>query len=305
MATLNNKTVTSRHNRPSTVGSTYLEIFYVKNGKMDDPYGVCSVHIFKDTDNGNSSIWIDGDSSSPTFGLVPSSLDKDAAFIFIPASGDHRTTSEGFSVDKFKNTNSTASGIYREEEGHFSVVLKGGASGTTWRGRTKDYINEASSTGGYFDIWTVEDENGGGLRTIINSFELFYDTVFATTEPILLTTSFRLLQKYVNKNSVEKLQVKTDHVVHNQNVSEELKNIFRHSVTSNASIRIVKVKDDTSTGLPYTQILDWTDMDISSDDTLSYSWNTSALDVGTYELQVSSSILDRSIFSDKFSLILR
>ena len=74
-----------------------------------------------------------------------------------------------------------------------------------------------------------------------------------------------------------------------------------------ASVRIIRLKDDTSNGKGYTEVVPWTstDVNVNSDDTIIYNWNTSAMDVGVYELQTSSSFLGQTIMSDKFNLVVR
>ena len=309
MANLNGTPVNPRHNRPSVVGNTYLELFYIQNGTSVDPWEVCSVHIFKDSSNGDSSVWLDTSASSPTFGLVPSSNDSEADFIFIP-SGGADPGDAGFLPTNFDGTVGTASGIFKIDTGRFAVVLKDGVSGGPYRGAASVFESAASATGKYFDIWTVTDAtNSSKPRTLVHSFELFNDSTFSLTEPLLVETSFKLIQKYINKNSKTRIQILCDHIINNRNITEELKNIFRNSVITSAAIRIVKLKDSTSEGLPYTQILDWSDtsgsVHIDSEDTISYLFDATQLDTGNYELQVSSNVLDQTVSSDRFSLVVR
>ena len=304
MVQLNGHNVTPRHNRPGVLGNTYLEFFFINNGSFAHPYEVCSVYIFPDNSNGDAGVWLNED------GLVTPSSIVNADMVFTNSgtfSGAINDPADvAFEPSGYINTVHSASGIYRigDGEGYFAVVLKTGdltASGT--RG------NFASGTGKYFDIWTVVDVLGSDPKTYAHSFELFRDTIFSITEPILVTTSHSLVQKYVNKNSITKLQIKSDHVVNNRNISEEIKNIFSQSVVNNAAIRIIKLKDDTSTGFPYSQIKDWDDtagyVQIDSEDTITYNWDTNGIDTGMYELQVSSNVLDQIIVSDKFNLVVR
>ena len=303
MVQLNGHNVTPRHNRPGVLGNTYLEFFFINNGAFAHPYEVCSVHIFADTTNGDSSELIN---SSGT--LDSSTVSSLAKMEFTNSATVLGTLpdSSGFDPTGFGDDVNTASAIYRigDGEGHFAVALKPNA---LWAGGAS--ANSASSTGKYFDIWTVVDVNGSDPRTYVHAFELFRDVIFSITEPLLVTTSHALVQKYVNKNSIVKLQIKSDHVVNNRNISEEIKNVFTQSVVNNAAVRIIKLKDDTSTGLPYDQIKNWGDtsgyVQIDSADTITYNWDTSGMETGMYELQVSSTVLDQTIMSDKFNLVVR
>jgi hypothetical protein len=123
----------------------------------------------------------------------------------------------------------------------------------------------------------------------------------------MITTRQRLAQKYINKNAKIDLHITSEHTVNNTNITPEVKNIFNSTILDNAAIRIIKLKDDTSTGTPYEETLAWTSTGVSvnSEDTIIYNWNTSAVEVGTYQLQVSSTFLDQNIFSDKFNLVVR
>ena len=88
-----------------------------------------------------------------------------------------------------------------------------------------------------------------------------------------------------------------------------IKNIFKDGVLDNAAIRIVKLNDDSSQGLPFTLIHDWDDTRFSigtdSADTITYNWDTDPLPVGTYQVQASSMVFDNKVISDKFNVILR
>lgn len=83
------------------------------------------------------------------------------------------------------------------------------------------------------------------------------------------------------------------------------------SVIGNPAIRILKISDDTSQGLPYTLIKDWEDtapdIQVDSSDTITMNWNTSGSEIstGVYQFQVSSAVLDNVVMSDKFNLVVR
>ena len=125
----------------------------------------------------------------------------------------------------------------------------------------------------------------------------------------MVNTRQSLTQKYINRGSLEKLQIKTDYVVVNRNVGQDVKNIFKDGILENAAIRIIKVSDQTSTGLPFQLIKDWSEtkpaIQTDSADTIMYNWETSGLQTGTYQVQASSTVLDGRVMSDQFHVVLR
>ena len=320
MATVNTHPVILRHNRPGALSEVLLEMYFIHNGQVTHPYEVCSVHIFPDNNNGDSSNWLETTVGHPDYGLVASSVYSQAAAVFWVSGitgGVQWPGEDLFGEDQYAGGNDISEGIYMlgNEPGRYGVVLSHGDpwhwSPSGWTHTEEEFGPEVSGlqdygTGKYWDIWTVVDANGSNPRTYVHSFELFRDDVITLTEPMMVTTRHHLVQKYVNKNSVVQLQITSDHTVNNANITEEIKNAFTQSVIGDAGIRILKLKEDTSTGLPYVQVLDWNNSTrIDSSDTITFLWDTSNLDTGTYELQVSSNILNQKVFSDKFNLVVR
>jgi hypothetical protein len=292
MATFNNIPVTPRFNRPSPTGKTLLEFQYLKGGVYTDPYEIVSVHIFQDTNLGDPSNWIDRVADSATYGLIADSLQVSAVALF--------TTQVSSTVYV-----PLRSEIYQSGVGKFGVVLEEGMAWTDASSVSRTFTDAPAAK--YWDIWTVRDVVGGALTTYIHQFELFFDSIISLTEPLMVTTSQKLVQKYINKNSKTDLHITSSHTVTNSNITPEVKNIFNNTILNNAAIRIIKLKDDTSTGAPYEEVLAWTStgVAVNSDDTIIYNWDTATQAVGTYELQVSSTFLDQNVMSDKFNLVVR
>jgi len=292
MATFNNIPVTPRFNRPSPTGKTLLEFQYLKGGVYTDPYEIVSVHIFQDTNLGDPSNWIDNVADSATYGLIEDSLQVSAVALF--------TTQVSSTVYA-----PLRSEIYQSGVGKFGVVLEEGMAWTDASSVSRTFTDAPAAK--YWDIWTVRDVVGGALTTYIHQFELFFDSIISLTEPLMVTTSQKLVQKYINKNSKTDLHITSSHTVTNSNITPEVKNIFNNTILNNAAIRIIKLKDDTSTGAPYEEVLAWTStgVTVNSDDTIIYNWDTATQEVGTYELQVSSTFLDQNVMSDKFNLVVR
>ena len=292
MATFNNISVTLRFNRPSPTGKTLLEFQYLKGGMYQDPNEIISVHIFQDTNLGDSSNWLDLSANSPTYGLIADSLQVSAVALFT-TEAEETLYAPGRSE------------IYRRETGKYGVVLEEGMAWTDASSVARTFADAPAAK--YWDIWTVQDVVGGALTTFIHSFEMFEDSIISLTEPLMVTTTQRLVQKYINKNSKTDLHITSSHTVSNSNVTSEVKNIFNNTILNNAAIRIIKLKDDTSTGAPYEEVVAWTStgVTVNSEDTVIYNWDTVAQEVGTYELQVSSTFLNQNVMSDKFNLVVR
>lgn len=85
----------------------------------------------------------------------------------------------------------------------------------------------------------------------------------------------------------------------------DIKNVFRNSTARNAQIRIRK-RNPRTTGL-ITDIVDWTSVgvDVSSENTILYTWNTEALETGDYIVQVKYDLFEETVVSEEFSLVLR
>ena len=302
MTTFNSSSVNARHNRPSTTGRTLLEFHYLKNGEYTDPYNVRSVNIFPVGTSGTGDEYLDLSAGSTLYGLVPSSME---------ASGKTLMAFSGNANESAYEDAVTTSSIFKKSTGKYAVVLKPGLKWVelTNGNHASPNTYNSSAVGKYFDIWTVQDQENGALVTFVHSFELFDDTIISLSEPLMVDTRQKLVQKYINKNSKVDLQITTDHTVTNRNVTEEIKNIFTDAVLNNAAIRIIKYKDDRTTGLPFTEIQGWTSdgVTINSADTILYTWDTSASDVttGTYEVQTSSTLLGQRVMSDKFTVVVR
>tara|TARA_R110002110_G_scaffold66605_1_gene182206 strand:+ start:2258 stop:3154 length:897 start_codon:yes stop_codon:yes gene_type:complete len=298
MATFNNISITPRFSRPGPNSNLLLEFQYLKGGAYYDPYVIQSVHIFRDT-HGTADNILDLAAGSTNYGLVASANTLSATMLFQGSDDEADFTLSG-------DASGQSLAIFKRSTGKYGVVLR---EGMVWTNPVNSsattYTN--ATTGKYWDIWTVKDVVGGTFSTFIHSFHLHTQSVITLTEPLLITTSQKLVQKYINKNSKIDLHVRSEHTINNTNITEEVKNIFDQTVMDSAAVRIIHLKDDTSTGTGYTEIVPWTSTGVivNSDDTIIYNWDTSAANVGMYELQTSSTFLGQTIMSDKFNLVVR
>lgn len=298
MASFNGYTVVKRYNRPSVLLKTLLEMYFTNNGSYFDPNDISACYILPDTSSSN--------------GAPDIYINRDASAIGTSAYGKLNASGEALKVATFtgissvtaydpSTTPSTASAIYSIGTGHYGVVLEGETF--------PSFSSLGISDGRYFDAWLVRDfsatEASAGYKLYVNKFTVFNDRIVSFTEPYQITSKSKLSQKYIELSSTETLRITTDTFVANRNFPTDLKTIFRDSVVTSAEIRIRKRNPYTSGEL--TTILDWTatNVDVSSEDTILYTWNTSALEKGDYVVQVRYTVLEQTFYSDDFSLVLR
>jgi len=286
-----------------------LEIIQVNNGTRYDPNSVSSVHIFPDKTKGDPAQFLNRDSGSGRYGQVAVSAESSAVAIFCN-SGITDPDNSAFDVTGYGGTTYESSGIYTSGTGRFAIVLTPDAVGPSLlNGTSSTEVNGASSVGSYFDIWTIKETGGSNWKTVVHQFDLFDDNYISLTEPIVLETSNKLRQKYVNVASVVNLEIETEIAILNKGLSDEVKNIFQQSVIQDAEIKIRWLGNDET----------WSDFvsnggtngfvaaDVLSDDTLVYNWTAggSNTNTGVYEVQVKYILLEETIYSDKFRLIVR
>jgi len=323
---INSITVVPRKNRPTVLGKTALELFYIKSGAYADPYQVCSVVVIKDQiasstyletiSNGDPEKYLDYNSSSTEYGLVASGVASGVHARFINSSGAGATfarvvnpTTSYFDASTYGGDVSSASGIFRLDTGHYAVVLQPDGYSTTALTDIGGHLatsavgvaNTASSVGKYYDFWTIVDNEGSAPKVYINTFDLYNDTILGLTEPLSVTSKNKLLQKYVNVSSTVVLSIATDISLNDTSIPKDVRAIFNESVIQSAAIQIRKYDENDGA---WDVMQAWADVDnVTSDDTMKYSYTFSS--VGRYDIQVRYTLMDETIYSDKFNLICR
>ena len=341
MTTFNGYTVINRKNRPSPISPAKLDFYFVKSGQYTDPFQVCSVHIFPNTQFDNPDQYLDLSAGSSDYGLV-SSTTNNMVFhnqgvnteINPPQVSGFDASIDNMEVESFYNANlpMTASGIFRTAPGQFHVILQTGtkywSTSATSFADGPPYTNNASGTGGYLDIWTVVDAEGSKAQIYVNTFNLQTANVFAVTEPLAVTTNNKLIQRYIDVGSKKKLQIKTELVVDSEPIKADLRNLMETgALVQNGEIAITKLNETpgmasrvwitgTETpGQPDSPFIS-TGVNIGSDGTISYNFDTANITpfytdenlggtTGVYEVQVKYNLLDETILSPKFKLIIR
>ena len=315
---LNNIEVVDRHNRPAVLQRVLLRTFFINDGAFQDPYQVSSVTVYKKTQNTSPSTVLNADN------LIDDDNQASAALMVFAPSSDGIVANDlsGFDPSSYAKGGfyENLSGVYRIAEGEYAVVLDGtilsSLSGITHTGA--DINNTVDSATDYIDVWTVKQVSATNFKTIIHYFTLHDDSYINITEPLLVKTTNRLTNKHVTLGSKVDLKVSTETTVENANITEDIKNIFKASVITGASIKLEKANDGTH--LPArVEVSGFSDtsgvVDITADNTLVFTWDTDLLAthpsvaqfgglVGNYFITVKYNMLNEIVVSPPMALIL-
>tara|TARA_R110002072_G_scaffold85424_1_gene193600 strand:+ start:4377 stop:5372 length:996 start_codon:yes stop_codon:yes gene_type:complete len=315
---LNGETLVDRFNRPSVGGKVAVRTLFINDGKFIDPYDVSACTIFAKLSNASPSSIVDVDD-----GLIKSDATSVVLMNFeISGDPNNVTTDSGAhtGVDPYVTSKRMlpptadhpqwnpayvpgpqASGIYRVGVGDYVAVLDGdvGLSG----GYNIRYpfnggitvANTASSVQDYIDVWTVKLSVDSEYQLFINNFSLYNDTFTTITEPLLITTRNRLLNKKLRYGEKVDLKITTDITVQNSTLPEETKNILKDYPITNPKIMVKKVNDDSVNQEAWTPR--WgvdQDATTTTDNTILYSFDTDDagnLGVGTFFIVAKYSYL--------------
>ena len=328
MTTFNDITVINRANRPSPISPCKLDFIWIKDGSYQNPFQVCSVHIFPNTQFGSPNPYVCLTPGDAEYGLVSSTATE---YIFRNYKRNGVGARVGFdgnmsamaNVSSYVGGNS-ASAIFNTSPGNFTVILQPEADYFPTTAPANNWLpvsgNSASATGDYLDIWTLVDVEGSRAQIYVNSFKLNSNSNVALTEPLLVTPTNKLIQRYVEIGSKEKLRVKTELVVDNEPITNDLRNLLETgSLLSSPQMRIVKLNESPEL-TSRVVIQDFSDtsstIQLDSHNMISYLWDTASItpkdtdDImggsrGVYEITVKYDILTESFYSPKFKLIVR
>lgn len=315
---LNDYEVIDRNKRPNVLSRTALRVLFFNDGAYADPEEISGVTIFKASENWNPSSILDENCE-----LLASSLVSSQILMHFEAPGTAYTSSTAFDTSNY-SPSVNASGIFRQGVGDYIVILDGQKSLSglySFYGSGLEVKNGASGVNDYLDGWTIRFAGDSDFQTYINEFSLKSDTIFTTTQPLLIKTRSMLTTKRVKLGSKQELKLTNALTVENDDISNEIKNIFKGSVISDVEMRIQKSNQDNN--LPARVVVaDWADtsatIQVSSKNTVSYLWDTSLLSVhsraldgtlgsltGSYSVQIRFNLLDETIYSDLFHCIVR
>tara|TARA_R110002051_G_scaffold322362_3_gene412689 strand:- start:3991 stop:4770 length:780 start_codon:yes stop_codon:yes gene_type:complete len=219
----------------------------------------------------------------------------------------------------------TASGIYRLAQGEYVVILDETLALSGWSEDSATQVAAAnlSSVNDYVDLWTVKLDSASKYQVITNQFSLNEDTFFAFTEPLLLTTSNKLMNKHIRLGEKIDLKVLTETTIQNQNMPRDLQNIWKDSVITSATMEVKRVNQDLHFDGPFT-VSSFSESEptastqpvtITKDNTIIMNWDTTKIKnlssfgsgtfgslTGTYSVQVKYTLLTETIISPLFYL---
>lgn len=307
---LNETKLVDRHNRPTVLQKVALRAFFINDGEYYDPADISGVTIFEEASNFTPSTILSGNLISP---------DVDASTIKMQFGASANDSGAALNPTSYVPADaSSLSGIYRVSEGEYVCVLDGtqGLSGAyEFHGSALSIKNGASAVGGYIDCWTVKFADGSDYQTIINDFRLFNDTFFSVTEPVLLETRNKLINKHIALSSIENLKVTTEITIQNNQIDNSIKNIFKDSAITSGMIQIDKVNEDTTTLPSHVSVSSFNQtsslVDVTSDNTLVFNFDTTKLAThpnvalfagltGTYRLTAKYTLLNETIVTPPY-----
>lgn len=314
---LNGISIVDRNNRPGVLQKVGLRVYFINNGEFYDPYDISGVTIFNRLANISPSSVIDSSSN-----LIDSDLASSLILMHFGASAND--TGAALYPSSYNPTTNIAStsGIYRVSQGQYVCVLDGTQSTSglyDFYGSSVKVRNSASAATDYIDVWTVKFTAGSDYQVLTNNFTLYRDTFFTVTEPLLLTSQNRLINKHIKLDSKVDLQVTTDVNIGNRIIDESMRNVFKDSAIVSAMFKIEKINDDTMTlparvevsGFSHTSSL----VNITDGNTMTFLFDTTKLVthpsvasfggiVGTYCLTCKYNLLDQTIVTQPMYFII-
>jgi hypothetical protein len=313
---INNTVVVDRGNRPNVNQKVGLRTYFINDGAYIDPYEISGVSIFP------KSATLSPNSVVGSNGLVTS-----LPSMQFGASGATRPvgTVDSSAFDQsYYIPGPTASGIYRIKQGEYVVVLDGTVDLSGYFTHDASVVaNTASAVTNYVDMWTVKLAEGSEYQVFTNNFSLNEDTFFTFTEPLLLTTSNKLMNKHVRLGEKIDLKMSTETTIQNEDILHSVQNIFKDSVITSATMEIRKVNQDLHFDGPFTvssfaetsSTATAQPVTITQDNTIILNWDTSTLKslssfqngtfgslTGTYSVQAKYTLLNELIISPLFYL---
>ena len=302
---LNETKLVDRHNRPTVLQKVALRAFFINDGEYYDPADISGVTIFNEESNFTPSTIISGNLISP---------DIEEATILMNFGASANDSGAALNPTSYVPADaSSLSGVYRVSKGEYVCVLDGtqGLSGAyNFHGSSLSIRNGASSVANYIDCWTVKFADGSDYQTIINNFSLFNDTFFSVTQPVILETRNKLLNKHLTLSPIENLKITTSVTIQNNDLDDSIKNIFKDSAITSGMVQIEKMNEDSTTLPSHVTVSSFNEtsslVDVTSDNTLIFNFDTTKLAThpsvaqfagltGTYRITAKYTLLNETI----------
>lgn len=269
---LNGTNVNDRHNRPSVDDRTALRVFFMNDGSFIDPVEIVDVTIFSRSA-----------AQSPSSLLNSNGLLDDANVSSLAKAHFESAAAQGYTdISTYTAGNQqSASGVFRIRQGEYVVVLDGISDVSSYASRWNTVVkNTASATGEYLDVWTIKYPTASDTKVVMNAFQLYDDTFYTTTEPLMLKANNELVTKKIPLGSKQDVKIISEFTVENRNISQTTRNLFKSAIAINPKIKIEKLNDDPNIPARVT-IYDYADTSgsirVSSENTFIYTWDTDLL----------------------------
>ena len=319
---VNNTEVVDRGNRPNVSQRIGLRTFFINDGAYVDPYEISAVQLFARSETLSPNTVLGSDNLVTSVPLMEFGA---SSYFNNPALGRATRPVGATDSSSFDESNympaTTASGIYRIGTGDYVVVLDQTLSLSGWNDTNSSAVcvSGLSSVGDYVDLWTVKLDSASKYQVITNRFSLNEDTFFAFTEPLLLTTSNKLMNKHVRLGEVVDLKIATETTIQNKDIPKSIQNIFKQSIITSGMVEIKKVNQEVIFDGPFS-VSSYSETSgnntrITGDNTLILSWDTSKIKnlssftngtfgslTGTYSVQVKYNLLNETVISPLFYL---
>lgn len=306
---LNNLDLVDRNNRPSVDSRVALRVMFINDGEYVDPSEIRDVMVFKRTPSISPSSILDSD------GLVAQEYSSYMAAYFAPSAQESGPALYPSSYQY------GASGVYRYAQGDYVCVLDGisGVSGSHSLWGTQTVVaNTASTTGEYFEVWTVRYPGQSDYKTVFNWFNLYNDTFQTITEPLMIRAHNELSVKKIPIGSKRDLKITSEFTIENKEIDQNIKNLFKTNIAVNPQIEIVKVNEDINlparvevSGFSDTSSL----IHVTSKNTFVFTWDTEDLlthpsllagtfgsPTGVYYVRVKYKLMNEEIISPRLFL---
>jgi len=317
---LNGTQLVDRGNRPSVNSRVGIRTYFINDGQYVDPYDVSSCTIFAKLSNASPSSVVDADD-----GLIKEDSSSVVLMSFgisgadgAPHTGEVGTTTSenlNYVAETLYTPGTQASGIYRKSVGEYVAVLdgtvdlSGGYDNRVAFGQGITVANGASAVQSYIDVWTVKMSQSSEYQLFINEFDLFDDTFTTLTEPLIITTRNKLINKHIKLGEILDLVVTTEITVQNKTLSNSTKNILKDYQIVNPQVKIQKVNEDSVNQAAREDITNdfvSTGITVTTDNTILYNFDTTTFTTpttgkpGTYILTVKYEYLNQTFQSSPF-----
>jgi len=310
MSVFNDEIVSERNQRPSFNGRTILRAYFMRDGQYVplDNTQVSSVMLFPKTANLSPNTLLNSS------GLVTDDVASNAVWRWtLGGWEDYQNGVPDSPIPDFLQASDysteigpSTSSIFEVDDGRLAVILDGTIDGTSVLRDGVTIISANAQLSGepaaeYIDVWTVKLCAGCEWQTFINNTIFFQNNAVLLTEPLLFSTRERLYNKRIEVGSIEKLKIGTELTIENKNIDDSIKNVLKDGLITSGTVQIIRYNESNKSQPAWVPIHVFDSVDevveITSDNTFLFTFDTTSESPGTYSIQVKYGILDETRLS--------